>query len=130
MSSILDQIDDTLDDWHGSSDAMRWRPDEARVRPMGPMTISVAAPGTDPRDTAAFTTLEVESVRWDPQLSVRMTASVEGFVTAMQRLQASAAVASVNVSNLKAALLLLAAPSPSALDARYHRRYRNRQGRR
>lgn len=31
MSSILDQIDDTLDDWRGSNDAMHWAPDGGAV---------------------------------------------------------------------------------------------------
>lgn len=30
MSDILGQIDDTLDNWHGSRDAMHWTPDEVR----------------------------------------------------------------------------------------------------
>ena len=134
--SILDRIDDTLDDWHGSGDSMRWTPEDAPkpsrfTRSL--VSISVAPPGTNPRDTEAFTVLDPNwygqvAIEGDPdrtagvvfrgnEFVVTFTADTSGFTGAMSHLQ-------------RAIDQMSAAPRASALDARYHRRYRNRQGRR
>jgi hypothetical protein len=105
--SILGDIDDVLTDWHGSNDAMVW----------------TAEP------------------RWTERITVTLTADDSRFLEAAAKMGAAIGRITAGMAAMKPALeraasacqgvqSLLAEPRPCALDARYHRRYRNRQGRR
>ena len=103
--SILDEIDDVLTDWNGSADSMEWTAEPER------------------------------------RTTVTLTADITRFREAMQTLQEAVGQIADSLAATKPVIdraarafrtagPLLAEPRPSALDARYHRRYRNRQGRR
>lgn len=99
--SILNEIDDVLTDWNGSADSMEWRPDGAsELR----VTFDV--------DTSAITAAlarAAEAVAWlGTATAAALGATKEMFALTAEQPE----------------------PRPPALDARYHRRYRNRQGRR
>lgn len=107
MSGILDQIDDTLGDWNGSVDAMRWRP------------VSDA-----PSPVSFRITIDTE------RLMASLTGVREAFTQITSQLAAAAPAMASAAAMLGKAFPSQPVPRPSALDARYHRRYRNRQGRR
>lgn len=93
--SILDEIDETLTDWRGSKDAMRWTPPA-------------------PQPTAEQLASVVEMFR-------------AAIVPAFQQLARQVNAAFASMAPL---IALLAEPRPSALDARYRQRQRNRRKRR
>lgn len=103
--SILDEIDDVLINWHGSNDAMHWT-----AQPERKTTVTLTADTTRFRE--AMQTLQ-EAVS---HITVSLAAAKPAIDRATQAFRTAAP--------------LLAEPRPSALDARHHRRYRNRQGRR
>ena len=128
--SILDQIDDTLDNWNGSKDSMRWKPEPDRR-----ITMGIAPAGTDPRDAAAFTTFEVSSLQLDADAVLERAGEVwrqwsaqmaPVFVEFTVQLKASFA----GMQSLLAAMQMPLEEGPSFLDARYHQRQRNRRRRR
>jgi hypothetical protein len=100
VTGILDTIDDTLDDWRGSRDCMRWTP--------------------------------------EPDITVTLTADTSHWVAAMARLQGAVEVIVDSACTMKpvfeavgrafdAVAPYLAEPRPSALNAKYHLRQRNRR---
>ena len=97
MTDILTAIDDTLAEWHGSADSMRWRPEptpeQARqARQALAQIASIVVP--------AFRTLcEQVTAAWQ---------GMQPLLFIFDEIQAA---------------------RPSALDARYHQRQRNRRRR-
>jgi hypothetical protein len=107
MSNILDQIDDTLENWHGSADSMEWHAEPPLVE----------------------------------RITVTLTADDSHWLAAVARLQGSIGALAGQMATLKPVFEHASAAfralephlpesRPSALNAGYHRRYRNRQGRR
>lgn len=134
MTDILASIDDTLADWHGSADAMRWRPDGGEVadpeRPSGPVTV-----------TRITCTLDADPYVEPPSGSSRFTAPAAGWyqygatwhfdpagpaaVGAFDRYLRRQVLTAFGVTAAQVGL-----EGPSFLDARYHQRQRNRRRRR
>jgi uncharacterized protein Yka (UPF0111/DUF47 family) len=94
VTDILASIDDTLADWHGSADSMRWRPEPT---PEQARQVFVEFAATI---TPAFR-----------QLTEQVTAAWQG------------------MQPLLALFDEIQAGRPSALDARYRQRQRNRRKR-
>lgn len=121
MSNILDQIDNTLDDWHGSSDAMRWTPNaeqEKAERWRGVSPLHYTGVGLATREEVVA------------QTSAAMTRMAVQMVPVFRRFNEQLAEAFTRMAPLIIAMQAPAPESrPSVLDARYHQRQKNRRRR-
>lgn len=178
--SILDRIDDTLDDWNGSGDAMRWRPEVEQESGSGWRGASAPVQIID----EAFEFADADHFRRLFWHNAATTAPRPlGFAEQIERLATQAGESQADVDRISRGILAMASTNagvmtetinraaraqydaqlsgayrraqsgpnkferqiarvfglpialllptrPSALDARYHRRYRNRKGRR
>ncbi len=104
MTDILTAIDDTLAEWHGSADSMRWRPEP---------TPEQAEPTP-------------EQARQARQALAQMASIV---VPAFRTLCEQVTAAWQGMQPLLVIFDEIQAARPSALDARYHQRQRNRRRR-
>lgn len=107
MSDILSEIDDTLADWHGSADSMRWTP--------GPVPV-----GRQPTPEEVRAAIENFNTAMAP-VARAMTAQFAAISRAVNEIWLPTA----------RALGLLPPPPPrrSLLDARYRQRQKNRRKR-
>lgn len=108
MTDILANIDDTLADWHGSADSMRWRPEDG-AKPETP------APAQRPQPSDVIVTLTADT---GP-----VTQQFQAIADYLSRLLPDGLRFTWGTDNLETR------PRRSFLDARYHQRQRNRRKR-